>query len=130
MQKTKKLSPAAHHFSKGFPPELKENCQKLKTGLCTECGGMFLYSGRLPRKHKCLKKEQLEVRVNIRDALQETLNKQTLKEWLIDNAEDVIERSRPGFHEEEVDSTTVCVDGDNFLVRFTMPRTVETKETT
>jgi hypothetical protein len=81
---------------------------------------MFLYSGRLPRKHKCLKKEQLEVRVNIRDALQETLNKQTLKEWLIDNAEDVIERSRPGFHEEEVDSTTVCVDGVNFLVRFTV----------
>ena len=58
MKTTKKRSPAANHFPKGFPPELKENCQKLKTGLCTECGGMFLYSGRLPKKHKCCKQAE------------------------------------------------------------------------
>jgi hypothetical protein len=55
MKTTKCIRPTEHHFSKDFPPEWKENCQKLKRGLCTECGGMFLYSGRLPRKHKCCK---------------------------------------------------------------------------
>jgi hypothetical protein len=65
--------------------------------------------------------EGMEVRVNIMAALGERLHKQSLEEWLIDNAEDVIEQSRPGFHEEEVESTTVCVDGEDFLVRFSMP---------
>jgi len=67
--------------------------------------------------------EQMEVRVNILAALAKCLHNQSLEEWLIDNAEDVIEQSRPGFHEEEVDSTTICVDGEDFLVRFIMPNT-------
>ena len=65
--------------------------------------------------------ERMEVRVSIMAALAERLHKQSLEEWLIDNAEDVIEQSRPGFHEEDVDSTAVCVDGEDFLVRFIMP---------
>jgi hypothetical protein len=69
--------------------------------------------------------ERMEVRVNIMAALAERLHKQSLEEWLIDNAEDVIEQSRPGFHEEDVDSTTVCVDSEDFLVRFTMPNDQE-----
>ena len=78
--------------------------------------------------------ERMEVRVNIMAALAERLHKQSLEEWLIDNAEDVIEQSRPGFHEEDVDSTAVCVDGEDFLVRFVMPNAVlsgngERKET-
>jgi hypothetical protein len=72
----------------------------------------------------------MEVRVNVMAALAEKLYKQSLEEWLIDHAEDVIEQSRPGFHEKDVDSTTVCVDGSDFLVRFIMPNDQAQLQTT
>ena len=63
--------------------------------------------------------ERLEHRINIQDALDWTLYNECLLQALIDEAEGIIDETRPGFIEEEI-KTEVKVDGDDFVITFVL----------
>ena len=77
------------------------------------------WMSHLYHKEGDIMKEVLEVRFDIEKLLDHELDGQSLREYLVDSAEDEVELSRTGFKSEEVETTNVSiVDGSEFVVQF------------